>query len=415
MGPHALTLLLVALAVPLPYVLRDKPHPRGYVARRVTTPPAIDGDLSEPSWAAAPWSDAFADIVGPTGPKPWGSARVKMLWDGDALYVAARMEDPRLFAFEELHDSVVYRDTDFEVFIDPDGDNFNYLEVEVNGLGAVWDLLLTKPYRNGGLAVMNYETVPPATPTARDGPTGWSPMRHAVKVEGAVNSKAGTKAWQVEMALPWSTLRHIAGRRTPPRSGDAWRINFSNVMWTVKWDAKAGRYAKDPPNQEPYNFVWSPQYQVAMHQPETWGYVQFEADDVLSGSPPPPFAPDPTWPARAFLMELADAQHRRWREAGAFATSLAALGLQPPPNATAVADVRIQATEVSFVASAAVPAPGGAPRDACTAARAVGGGWAAGDRPARLYITSEGRLTLAFPGGDGALAYAPAEGNSRWC
>ena len=32
---------------------------------------------------------------------------------------------------------------------------------------------------------------------------------------------------------------------------------------------------KDPPGQAESNWVWSPQYQIAMHQPETWGYVQF--------------------------------------------------------------------------------------------------------------------------------------------
>lgn len=33
---------------------------------------------------------------------------------------------------------------------------------------------------------------------------------------------------QVEVALPWSMLKQAAGgRRAPPRSGDAWRINFS--------------------------------------------------------------------------------------------------------------------------------------------------------------------------------------------
>jgi hypothetical protein len=38
-----------------------------------------------------------------------------MLWDAEALYIAARMEDKQLFANETLHDSIVYRDTDFEV------------------------------------------------------------------------------------------------------------------------------------------------------------------------------------------------------------------------------------------------------------------------------------------------------------
>lgn len=33
------------------------------------------------------------------------------------------------------------------MFIDPDGDNWHYYEIEINGLGASWDLLLGRPYR----------------------------------------------------------------------------------------------------------------------------------------------------------------------------------------------------------------------------------------------------------------------------
>ena len=32
-----------------------------------------------------------------------------------------------------------------------------------------------------------------------------------------------------------------------------------SVLWTVKWDPATKQYVRDPPNQEPYNFVWSPQ------------------------------------------------------------------------------------------------------------------------------------------------------------
>lgn len=59
--------------VPLPYALQDKPHPRGYVALQARQPPAIDGQLDEPVWDAAAWSEQFLDIVGPTGgPTPRG-------------------------------------------------------------------------------------------------------------------------------------------------------------------------------------------------------------------------------------------------------------------------------------------------------------------------------------------------------
>ena len=50
-------------------------------------------------------------------------------------------------------DAVIYHDNDFEVFIDPDGDNHLYYELEINALGTEWDLLLVKPYRDGGPAV----------------------------------------------------------------------------------------------------------------------------------------------------------------------------------------------------------------------------------------------------------------------
>ena len=47
------------------------------------------------------------------------------------------------------HDSVIFQDNDFEVFIDPDGDNHNYYEIEINALNTEWDLRLPKPYRDG--------------------------------------------------------------------------------------------------------------------------------------------------------------------------------------------------------------------------------------------------------------------------
>lgn len=58
-------------------------------------------------------------------------------------------------------------------------------------------------------------------------------------------------------------------------AGDKWRINFSRVHWNVTWSAEQQRYVKEPADQPGYNFVWSPQWQVQMHQPETWGYLQF--------------------------------------------------------------------------------------------------------------------------------------------
>ena len=76
-----------------------------------------------------------------------------MLWDDGFFYVGAELEDPHVWATLAKRDTVIYNDNDFEVFIDPDGDNHEYYEFEMNALNTVWDLQLSKPYKDGGRAV----------------------------------------------------------------------------------------------------------------------------------------------------------------------------------------------------------------------------------------------------------------------
>ena len=98
----ALAFPLVALACALPSagapptdsdMLAPFPHPKGYVCCRAPSPIAIDGDLTDVAWAAAPWTDGFVDIEGDKRPKPPHRTRVKMLWDDECFYVAARLDE----------------------------------------------------------------------------------------------------------------------------------------------------------------------------------------------------------------------------------------------------------------------------------------------------------------------------------
>lgn len=114
--------------------LHPIPHPRGYVALRASTAPTIDGHLDDDPWRAAPWSKAFVDITGDPALRPALDTRVKMLWDDEHLYVGAHLEEPHPWATLTLHDSVVFHDNDFEIFIDPDGDNAMYYEVGYSGV-----------------------------------------------------------------------------------------------------------------------------------------------------------------------------------------------------------------------------------------------------------------------------------------
>jgi len=265
-------LLLLPLA---PLQAQTFPIPAGdfapahYVCQRIETPPLIDGRLDDPAWEQAGWTDDFVDIEGVAKPAPPYFTRVKMLWDEGYFYVAALMEEPDVWASLTQRDAVIYHDNDFEVFIDPDGDNHLYYELEINALGTVWDLLLVKPYRDGGPALNAWDI---------------QGLLTGVHIQGSLNDPTDTDGgWSVEIAFPWEVLGQGANRPTPPAAGDSWRVNFSRVEWQT--EVVGNRYAKvmDPATDRPVpenNWVWSPQGLVNMHYPEMWGSVTFVSDQT---------------------------------------------------------------------------------------------------------------------------------------
>ncbi len=293
------------------------PEVRHYTCYRAPAPLVVDGRLSETAWVAAPWSEAFVDIRGAEHPAPESRTRVKLLWDDTYLYVGAELEEPDVWATLTARDAVIYQDDDFEVFIDPDGDTHFYYEVEINAFGTVWDLLLEKPYRDGGPAVSAWDM---------------AGMRSAVAVDGTVNLPGDRDSgWSVELALPWAALAAYAPERRPPRDGEQWRINFSRVDWDV--EVAQGRYRKmmDPGTGRPrpeHNWVWSPQGAVNMHMPERWGIVQFSRLPVGAGEAA--FRTPPDEDVRWGLRQLYYAQRAFHRARGRYADDLAELGFAWP-------------------------------------------------------------------------------------
>ncbi|MBD3235236.1 MAG: carbohydrate-binding family 9-like protein [Candidatus Eisenbacteria bacterium] len=255
--------------------------PRVYVCRAASAAPQIDGRLAAGEWGDAEWTEAFVEIRGPTAPRPRHRTRVKMLWDAEAFYVAAQLEEPHLWATLTRRDAVIYQDNDFEVFIDPDGDSHEYYELEINTLGTEWDLLLVRPYRDGGPAVHAWD-IPG--------------LRTAVDLQGTLNDPADRdEGWSVEIAFPWEALRECAHTAVPPRGGDRWRVNFSRVQWSLDVVSGSYRKATDPATGDPLpeaNWVWSPQGLINMHYPEMWGIVEFvNAPRAIGREPTGPGAP----------------------------------------------------------------------------------------------------------------------------
>jgi hypothetical protein len=315
------------------------PAPKGYVCHRAKTPIRIDGRLDDDAWTDAAWTDPFVDIEGDVRPRPRFQTRARMLWDDAYFYVAAQLEEPHVWGTLTKHDSVIFHDNDFEIFIDPDGDNHEYYEIEINALNTEWDLFLKKPYRDGGPAINDWE-IPG--------------LKTAVFVAGSLNNPGDRDtSWSVEAAIPWRVLGEFAHRPVPPRDGDQWRVNFSRVEW--RHEIAGAEYRKVPKTRED-NWVWSPQGAVDMHRPERWGYVQFSAAPAGKAA----FRPDPAGPIRDRLMQVYDAQRLYLAKNKRWATRLEDLQL-PDPAGMPDHTITMKATSEGYEAAIRFTPRGGTP------------------------------------------------------
>jgi hypothetical protein len=312
--------------------------PLHYVCYRTTKSLTIDGVLDESSWLKAAPTARFVDIEGNLKPLPRFETHAYMLWDSTYFYVGARLVEPDVWGTLTQRDAVIYHDNDFEVFIDPDGDTHEYYELELNALNTVWDLLLIRPYRDGGPAVNAWDI---------------QGLKTAVHIDGTLNTPGDVDSgWSVEIAIPWKVLAECAHRPSPPNDGDQWRINFSRVEWQT--EVIDGKYVKVldlatgkslPEN----NWVWSPQGLIAMHYPEMWGIVQFTTNQV--GSTTVPFVPDFAETARRLLFQVYYAETDYRAVYGTFTSDWTALLLDVQMEGF-VCPEQIEATPDMFRASA---------------------------------------------------------------
>lgn len=252
-----LSIIIKAQIVPVKYA------PEKYIVYKTDDCIRLDGILNEDAWKKALWTHKFVDIEGDLKPNPKYLSRVKMLWDENYLYFAAYLEEAHVWATLTERESVIFYDNDFEIFIDPDGDTHNYMEFEINALGTEWDLFLCKPYRDL---------------CAADNSWNFEGLKSKVKIYGTLNNPTDIDScWTIEIAIPWKSMIKYSETKKIPVSGEQWRINFSRVEWDFQlvngiYIRKRNSEGKILPE---HNWVWSPQGVIAMHRPETWGFIQF--------------------------------------------------------------------------------------------------------------------------------------------
>tara|TARA_Y100000590_G_scaffold277185_1_gene311185 strand:+ start:6816 stop:7871 length:1056 start_codon:yes stop_codon:yes gene_type:complete len=281
--------------------------PRSYICYKVPDPILIDGKINDLSWQKAEWSEPFVDIEGDTKPLPFFDTKVKMLWDENYFYFGAYMEERHVWATLTTRDAVIFKDNDFEIFLDPDGDTHNYYELEVNALETEWDLLLLKPYRDQAKVAVDSWDIPG--------------LITKVHVDGTINDPSDIdEGWSVEIAIPWKALEECAPNEYP-KEGEQWKVNFSRVHWNTK--IENDKYIKTESPE--YNWVWSPQGIIAMHYPEMWGLVQFT--DEIVGEKKIKYQPSDLDKIKWELRQIYYNQKNHFFQKGLYAKSFKELGI----------------------------------------------------------------------------------------
>ena len=267
----SLAVFLFALPVSSQQYFKGYEHlfssPLQYTISKTNTAPVIDGSVNEDEWTAAPWSEHFTDIEGKAKPTPRFNTRFRLLWDESYLYIAAELIEPDIWSTLTKHDTIVFLDNDFEVFIDPDNDTHHYFEIEINASGTILDLYMSKPYRNRGKLKMDWNA---------------AGLQKAIFIDGSLNDNTDVdKRWTVEMAIPFTSLQQDSIITDKPTNGTVWRLNFSRVQWEMDKKGKGYEKKTNPETKKSLpenNWVWSPQGVINMHFPERWGYARFSND-----------------------------------------------------------------------------------------------------------------------------------------
>ncbi len=199
------------------------PPPGTLVLKQATGPIVIDGKADEPAWKTAAVQPAFASAEG--CPELKDRTDGKMLWDDQFLYVFVEVDDADVHSPYTQTDDPLWQHDVVELFIDGDGNQKGYVELQVNPRNAHFDTWFAGT-RAG----------PPRDDTFS------AQMVTQVVVKGTLDRRDdGDSGWDVEIAVPWAAVKGKDAAMkfpVPPPVGTKLRLNVVRVDVTGEGDGK---------------------------------------------------------------------------------------------------------------------------------------------------------------------------------
>lgn len=206
----------------------------------------IDGKLDEDFW-----SNAKPLSLQTQGNAPDLKSQVRVLRGADFLLIGATLPDKNVWSKLDERDADTWTEEVFEVYIDSERDGKDYLELQINPLGTIFDAHFAE--RLGRGKGTRDEQI--------DRARSWNlkDLESAVAVDGTVNdSDDEDTQWSVELKIPFASIPGIDGA---PKDGTKWATNF---------------YRYDRPNDKTtHTYAWSKPTRGTFHQVERFGSLIF--------------------------------------------------------------------------------------------------------------------------------------------
>jgi hypothetical protein len=224
--------------------------PRVYVARPLDGAIQIDGKLDDEGWKKVAQTGRFGDTRG--GPQKAGITWAKVTRDDTHLYVGFYGEDQDAWGELDKRDADTWTQEVFELFIDPDGDAKDYLELQITPKGTLFDARFAAKLGRG--QGTRQEQI--------DGARAWNGnIEFAASVDGTVNDRSDKdKSWSAEFKIPFADVPGGA-----PKNGATWKVNFYRFDAPRGDDGRPGRQVA---------WAWSPPL-GSFHNVDRFGTLRF--------------------------------------------------------------------------------------------------------------------------------------------
>lgn len=213
-----------------------------YVVRKSWAEPDVLMAAQSAAWAEADQLD--------WGTQPWPTS-FRALSTRDALWLRFDAVDGSPWYTYTDRDDKLWEEEAVEIFIDPDGDHRNYIEVEVNPANALCDLLVEEGDPNlRALLEWDFPGIDSAV----------------MPIFGDAGIETG---WSAIVRLPWAGFRSLPATEVtvPPAAGDRWLFNVFRIK---RPDGPA------EPNRNVILDAWSPTPGQSFHVPEVFRAMEFE-------------------------------------------------------------------------------------------------------------------------------------------